>query len=319
MTSSKFHGFWSGLGAGAQFAKVHLRVWSDADGLHAYGIARTLTGEVEVLNCIGREESETRAVFDLVDYVTDNPTTNPPSTAQIIATYQEDPELIDITFATDIGTHGLLKLRRAKFAAKIQLRIPSSLQKTYRRLKHYIRFRLRYFYLVFVLYLAVLSIFGRMQVKLTAVEVIVLLFPLIFLFSDRLRELLSTLALRKLGPIEFQEQGSARADISPIDIVNTLSGEFGDKLSLYSTISQYFVLKTKAVLRLMATNEKPITHAEYIRLAKGLGVPDSNLQATLDALEKSGCITIGEDGKLVVQDIGKQFIAYEERLAQLKN
>ena len=309
-------GYWVGHGRGAQFARASLRVTVTADRLRAYGFGRTSQGEVEVFEFEGAVESDNRAVLDLVDYVTDNPNTNPPSKAQIIVTYKDEPRQLEVQFATDIGTQGSFWLRPAKLLSLILLSIPMAPHRWYRSLKYYFRLKLRYIYLLLVILLAVLSIFGKTQDKITSVEAVLLLFPLVFLFLDHIKGLIATLALRKVGPVEFQSQESVSRGIAPDQIVNALHSEFGERLSLFSTLIRLLVPRTKALLRLMAADDKPLTVPEFNRMAKGIGVPDSDLQATLEVLIKSGCIVIDEEGKLTVQNVGRQFLLFEIRFNQ---
>jgi hypothetical protein len=98
--------------------------------------------------------------------------------------------------------------------------------------------------------------------------------------------------------------------------VSALHSEFGELLSLFSTLIRLFVPRTKAVLRLMAADERPFTVPEFNRMSKGIGVPDSDLQATLEVLVKSGCIGLDEEGKLTVTDVGRRYLQFEVRFNQ---
>jgi hypothetical protein len=164
--------------------------------------------------------------------------------------------------------------------------------------------------------LTVLSIFGKTQNRITSVEAVLLLFPLVFLFLDHIKGLMATLALRKVGPVEFQSQESATRGIAPDQVVNALHREFGERLSLFSTLIRLFVPRTKAVLRLMAADDKPLTVPEFNRMAKGIGVLDNDLQATLEVLIKSGCVVMDAEGKLTVTDVGRQYLLFEVRFNQ---
>jgi hypothetical protein len=271
---------------------------------------------VEIIECQGKEESDTKAIFELVEYIADSPQLNPPQQAKIIITYKPEFRRIEAQFATNIGTYGTLTLRRADLGGKLQLSIPGVLQRTYRRIKRYFLYRLRYLYLLFVIALVVASVLGKVSQKPNTVEAIILLVPLFFMFSDRIRDLIAALALRKVGPIEFQEQAKAPVGFTPAQIVTMLSGEFGDRLPLFSGLTQFFVPRTKTILRLMAAYGRALTINEFNDLAKMVGVPEENLAATREALVSSGCVTLG-DNMVTVQPLGLQFLAFEDKLIQL--
>lgn len=317
MSHDNFIGIWAGSGHGAQFGRARIVISAVGDLLRVYGYGRTSSNEVEVFEFEGGVQSETSAVLDLIDYVTDNPNTSPPVKARLSVTYKDAPEQLEVQFATDIGTHGVFWLHRAGGPAKLMLKIPPMLHKQYRRVKLYLRSRFRYFYLAIVLILTLLSILGEIKEKISSVEALLLIVPLIFLFIDRVKGLLATLALRKVGPLEFESQAKTSAHSSPNQIVQKLQAEFGNQVPLFSAIAQWLVPRTKMILRLMAAERRPLTRSEFNKLAISLGVTESDLQPTYEALIQSGCIVVNDNAHIVVQETGNRFLIFESRVAQL--
>ncbi len=317
MDLSNFKGCWVGLGRGAQFGRVKVRISEVGGALNAYGIGRTPDGEVEIFFFEGKPESETKVVLDLIDYVTDNPNTNPPTNAHIIVDYIVEKDNINIKFATDVGTHGGFRLRRASLFQSAIFGIPPLLQTSYRHLKYYLRSRLRHLYLIVVLGLTFLSVYEKMPVKIAMVEGILLIFPLIFLYGAEVRGLISALALRKAGPFEFESQASTASHVTPDQVVDILKNEFGENSQIFSATSKFLVSKTKAVLRLMAAENESITKQRFYKMAAGLGVLSNDIEPTLNALLQTDCISVSEDNKYLIQDFGNQFLWFETRVEQL--
>lgn len=204
MSDSHYIGYWSGYGRGVENARVHVHIYSKNQCLRAFALIRTISREVEVVQFEGKRETDTKALFELTDYATDNPRTRAPFYVKIVVDYKAEPEQLNIQFATDIGTQGTAKLYRARTLRKLQLCIPANIHIAFRCLKRYIRFRLKYFYLLFLIILSFISALGKLPSKINTIEAVILLIPLFFMFIEDIRRLVSTLALRRLGPIEFQ-------------------------------------------------------------------------------------------------------------------
>ena len=315
---SYFKGDWSGYGESATtLAWFHVRILQTPEGLRGYALSKALDGEGEIIEVEGTEETESKATFDLVGYLSDGLGSIPPRNAQFVVVAKPDIKQIEGYFATDAGTHGNIRFREASRWGKIQLSIPLSVHKIYRLIKKFVRCRFRIAYFAFVVVLAVLSVSGKLPSKIGTMEVVVLLVPLIFLFSDKLRELIQATAVRKIGPVEFQEQAKPSPQLNIRHLGQVLHDEFGDKVPLFSVLTELLVSRTKNLLRLIVSLDRSLTRSEFNALAKKIGVPDQNLGATLEVLKRSGCITISDKGELLVQEVGKQFLHFESRLAQI--
>lgn len=313
---SYFKGDWSGYGEGKTLARVHVRILQTPEGLRGYALSKALDGEVEIIEVEGKEETESKAVFGLVGYLSDGFGSIPPRNAQFVVTAKPATKQIEGSFVTE-GTHGNIRFRKASRWGKIQLSIPLSVHKLYRLIKKYVRWRFRTAYFAFVVVLAVLSVTGKLPSKISTMEVVVLLVPLIFLFSDKLRDLIQATAVRKIGPVEFQEQAKPSSKLNIPQLVQVLHDEFGDKMPQFFVLTELLVSRTKNLLRLIVSLDRSLTLSEFNALAKKIGVPDQNLGATLEVLKRSGCITISDKGELSVQEVGKQFLHFESRLAQI--
>lgn len=314
---SYFKGDWSGYGESKTLARVHVRILQTPEGLRGYALSKSLDGEVEIIEVEGKEEMESKAVFDLVGYLSDGLGSIPPRNAQFVVIAKPATKQIEGSFVTDAGTHGNIRFRKASRWGKIQLSIPLSVHKLYRLIKKYVRWRFRTAYFAFVVVLAVLSVTGKLPSKISTMEVVVLLVPLIFLFSDKLREMIQATAVRKIGPVEFQEQAKPLPQFNLPQLVRVLHDEYGDNVPLFSALTEFLVPRTKNLLRRIVSLNRSLTLSEFNALAKKIGVPDQNLDATFEALVRSGCITINDKGELLVQEVGKQFLRFETHLAQI--
>jgi hypothetical protein len=315
MNNKDFAGWWTGQRVSAQFSKVTLRIKEKNGQLTAYGYARTTQSEVEILELEGSINTDNKVHFDLINYVTDNPNTTPPIKAKITAALQESPTReLEITFVTAIGTHGSFSLRPSRFIHKIPFIIPLAIHVIYRHIKSYLRLKLRYLYMLFVISMAVFSIFATTGNKISVIEAILLALPIPFLFTDKIKDLVLSLSLRKIGPLEFQSQSNTGSAIHPTQIINDLSKEFGQDVVLFSYLNQFFVSRTKSVLRWMVANNQPISQLEFIHIAKGLGVAEKDMQATMDALRNSGCVKMDNNGRLYVDDKGKSYLLFESKI-----
>ena len=314
---SYFKGDWSGYSESKTLARVHVRILQTPEGLRGYALSKSLDGEVEIIEVEGKEETESKATFDLVGYLSDGLGSIPPRNAPFVVIAKPATKQIEGSFVTDAGTHGSISFRTASRWGKIQLSIPLSVHKFYRLIKKYVRRRFRTAYFAFVVVLAVLSVTGKLPSKISTMEVVVLLTPLIFLFSDKLREMIQATAVRKIGPVEFQEQAKPPPQFSPRELVQVLHDEFGDKLLLFSELTAFLVSRTKNLLRLIVSLDRSLSLSEFNVLAKKIGVPDHNLGATFESLIQSGCIAINDKGDLSVQEVGKQFLHFESRRTQI--
>lgn len=312
-----FNGDWSGYGEGVTVSGIHVRIKESDEGLKIYALAKTLDAENEVIEFDGRLESKIKANLELLSYVSDNPENIPPRNVHVTLEAKPDTEQLEGKFATDIGTHGTVRLRKARRWGRFLLSIPFVFHRAYRHLKRFTHKRFRYGYFSLVITLSVLSVLGMIPSKMSAVEAIVLLVPLLFMFSDSIRQIITAMAVRKFGPVEFQEQAKPSPELNLPQLVTALHGEFGDKVTLFSALTEFLVPKTKSLLRLIISLNRNISMSEFNALAKKLGVPDENLTPTLQALVSGECISVNELGEVVVKDAGKQFLDFEVRLSQI--
>ena len=315
--SSQFIGDWVGSGEGKIFARVHVRIKGPANALSGYAIIKALDGEGEIIEIEGKENEEKKATFELINYVSDGPKTIPPSNAQIILAFHPDGDQLEGNWVTDLGNHGKVRLRKSVGWDKLPLRIPLFIHKAYRKFKKFLLRQFRYAYFFSVVALAFLSILGHFESKISTNETIILLFPLVFLFSDKLREFVIFMAFRKVGPVEFQEQGKPTKEFNLPKLVAALHSEFGDRTALFSALTEFFVPRTKNLLRVIVSIEKPININEFNALCKKLSIASDNIQVTLEALVQADCLLITENGKIEVQDVAKQFLLFEQRLSQM--
>lgn len=314
---SKFIGDWVGSGNGPTFGQLHVRIKGSSTSLYGYALTNALDGDSEVIEVKGSESDENKAIVELVNYVSDGWRNIPPRHAQITLSINSDGDIIEGVWATDLGNHGDVHLRKAIGWEKLPLIFPLCLHKVYRRLKKYVLSRFRYLYLFSVVVLALLSIFGHLNSKINTNETIIILLPLVFMFSDKLRRFVNFMGLSKVGPVEFQDQVKPTGEFNFPKLVAALHGEFGDKTALFSALIEFFVPRTKNLLRMIVSVEKPINITEFNSYCVKLGIPADNIQATLEALVQTGCVLVSENGEITPQDTAKEFLVFEYRLSQI--
>lgn len=252
---------------------------------------------------------------ELFDFVFANPLPLKPQTGQISFEISENNNEISGSWATDIGTFGQCHLFKVNFLKAFSAAVPS-LYRAFLRICRWLKTNLKYLYLIFSLVVMIASLIGFLKDKIGVTETIILIIPLIFLFRNEIRDFFLITGLKKIGPVEFQDQSVTPTGINMQGILDRLFQDYRDLLPLFFYLNRFFVPRTKAILQIL-TVYPCFQRQQFDSNARVLGIEENNIQITYDVLIQNGCLQIEQDGRICVTDMGRRFLEFENRLSQL--
>lgn len=229
--------------------------------------------------------------------------------------HEEGPE-ISGSWATDSGAYGVCRLFKAGWKEAFQLSIPFAL----RRILAGRRAIVKSLYLLFLVGIASASVTGYLARDMSMATIAIFFIPALYLFQHEIRGFFQASGVQKIGSlVEASEQAAFTEATVPLEAVNSLikkKQEFED-LALFFYLNLFFVPRTKAIVSQLAIVPRPLTLGEFHELARVLGVPERNIQATYDALLQTECIRMDEEGRVHLTSRGKRFLNFETQLKQL--
>lgn len=314
---SYFIGLWQGYTEGTAVGRAYVRISGTAQHLEATALVLRSEGFGEAYKLRGREISNTEAVLEMAGCAVDFHSVNMPRTLKANIAVASDGSVLDGKWATDIGTLGNIRLYRANGVAKFVALIPFCLHLVYRTAKRLARKYFRYAYLIFTVMLAVQSLFGHTAGKISMTEAVMLLTPLLFMFRDKIYNLILSLRLRKAGPFEFYAQlanppaGSVQAGY------DQLRDEFGNHFQRLDAVARFIVPRTRYLLQVIDHFNRELTQADFFSLTRGVGIPEDNIVATHQALINAGCVAVTNSGSLVITEFGRQLLHFDRRAIAL--
>ncbi len=193
----------------------------------------------------------------------------------------EDLKSATGTWHTDIGTNGSGSVSLGGLPGSFQARLAAA------RLRFFWRRHLPSLYTLLVGLLVALAASER--AKLSTPILILILVPAPYVFRRHIAELIHAFRLRRLGPVEFREQGPVSAEVRAA--ISTATQE----AVRFALTDGYFVPRTKQVL-LSLVQSRTLTRPDFEKLCAGLGITDENVEATWQALLVAGCATVDERG-----------------------
>jgi len=229
--------------------------------------------------------------------------------------HEEGPE-ISGSWATDSGAYGVCRLFRAGWKEAFQLSIPF----VFRRMLAKRLAIVKSLYLLFLLSIASASVTGYLARDMSMTATVIFFIPALYLFQHEIKGFFQASGVQKIGSlVEASEQTAFTEATVPLDAVNSLikkKQEFED-LALFFYFNLFFVPRTKAIMSQLAIVPRPLTQGEFHELARVLGVPEHNIQATYDVLLQTECIKIDEEGRVQLTNRGRRFLNFETQLKQL--
>ena len=310
---------WSGFVQGTNRGKLFIRLKEFDNAITGDILFKDATGGAAIIRAKGTKNSN-QITVDLFDFLFASPLPLEPQTGHISVTISENGNEISGSWVTDIGTKGQCRLFKTNFFRVLLLSAPF-LYRLLLKLKRGFITKLKYIYLLLLLCLVTAPVIGRLNGKIGITELIIFLIPLILLFKNEIRDFFVITGLRKIGPVEFQDQSTTPVGLAPETIVqhiNSLSTEYGEKFSLFVYLNRLFVPRTKAILQMLAAEPFPVTRQYFDNLARSMGVgEENNIQATYNVLIQNGCLRIDQDGNIRITDIGHNFLQFMNSFNQL--
>ena len=310
--NSSYHGKWSGIVTGSIDAKIHVRIEGTTDSIRGYCILISKEGHTDIVEFCGKEVNNREAELEITNFTTDGIYVIEPNTGRVTLTVADSSNNLKGSWSTNIGTKGELTLTPtiSKWI-KIQLSVPVEFHNVYRRLKKWFFMKGRFFYLLFVILIAFSTLLGLTIKDLTTMEAIIFILPLPFLFRKEIKDLLVELGITKAGPFEFKQGGMTVKEKEYIENIKRLQEKFGGNTQLFFHLSKFFVQKTKLLLGNLAALSTPISKEDFFTYARELTIPEENISVTLDALLQTRCLKLDEEGKIHVEDLGREFLSFE--------
>ena len=301
-------------GQGNVNALIQIRIESTNSKVTGSAIISS-TGETEIVALKGHisNNQENSLLLSIIKYDSSNPNSESPLAGQINLSY--DSGSLAGNFTTVIGSSGTLFLEKTP-AIKAPLLLIPNLHKTIvvsiKSLKKYFR----YIYSLYLITIASFSFYSEHR-SLSWVELILLSTPLLFLFRDKIQEMITVMSVQKIGPVEFKEQTHNPA----IDIavsINHLHEAFGKNLPKFSALNRFFVPRTKEILKLIQSNNKRSTSQEIKEFSRNIGIPHQSLSITITVLIENSCLIQIDENTVQITDIGESFLEFEKQMNLLK-
>ena len=300
--AKRVEGIWSGYAQGNNRGKMLLRIKrspNTANGLTAKAILydeqlgvteARLSGQISGDKAEFRL-SEVRGLAPLV-----------PREGQVVLNLKEDGSA-EGQWQTDIGTAGVFRISRANFdTLGWYLRILSA-KASFAWHKW-----LAPVYGLFLVVLAVISIFFNTNISYPAL--ILLLVPVPFVFRSQLAQLIALIhmaRIKKLGPIEFEQTPPTQEIVA----VARLQAQEG---VVFWHLNQFFALRTKVLLAVLAHSNGGLSIADFQNLALAFGAPPENVDVTRDAIVQANCAQI-QNERIVPTMLGQRYVQFGLRLA----
>lgn len=305
---------WVGYVQGTNRGKIFVRMKSLNDALTGDIVFKDIAYGTAAAKIKGRLNSS-QITADLFDFVFEKRFPLEPQTGHISMTISEDNNEVSGVWATDIGTHGQCRLFKINFLKAFSVSLPS-LYRAFLRIKQWLKAYFKYLYLFFTLLITIASLTGLLKDKIGINETIILIIPLLFLFKTEIRDFFLITRLKKIGPVEVQEQSVTPAGVNMHGILDRLSKDYENLLPSFLYFNRFFVPRTKAILQILAVYPC-FQRQQFDSNARLLGIEENNIQITYDVLEQNGYLQVEPDGRICVTEIGRRFLEFENKLNQI--
>jgi hypothetical protein len=289
--SNNFTGIWRGYLSGTNRGPMFVRVRSKGDSLKAVALFFDFDYGPNILHLSGKSDGVLAAMRLLV-FTGTAPVC--PLDGHLSLRFDEATKTAEGIWATDIGTAGICKLNGVK-----ESWLSWHSRRTGIEIEWFVKRWRATIYTV--LLCAIVAAALRGQVQLSALILIPLLLPAPFLFSKSLTNLVAVLRgarIRKIGPVEF-EQNPATADVAAFTAPNVQQDV------AFGQLNKFLAVKSKVLLKLIVEGNGLLLE-DFKKSAQSLGVLPANVETTLDALAKTGCVQ-NVQGKVLPTDWGRRF------------
>ena len=279
--SKRVEGIWSGYGQGTNRGKILMRIKrspNTANGLTLKAILYDEQFGITEAWLSGLISGGDKAEFRLLDVRGLAPLV--PREGQVVLNLKDDGSA-EGQWQTDIGTAGAFKIVRANFRT-----IGWHCRNLFAKASFAWHKWLAPVYGLFLVVLAVISIFFNTNISYPAL--ILLLVPVPFVFRSQLANLIGMIQaarIRRLGPIEFEQN-------PPTEEIVALATQQVQENIVFAYLNQFFALRTKNLLAVLARSNDGLSIADFRSLALSFGVPPENVDVTISAIVQANCARI---------------------------
>ena len=299
--AKRFEGIWSGYGQGSNRGKVLVRIKKSANtanGLTAKGILYDEQFGITEAWLSGLVSDGDKAEFRLLDVRGIAPIV--PREGGVVLNLKADGSA-EGQWHTNIGTGGAFNIVRATFGAT-----GWHLRDLFALASFLWRKCMAPLYGVFLVALAVVSIFFNTNISFPAL--ILLLVPVPFIFRSQLAQLIAFIhmaRIKRLGPVEFQLEQSPPDP----DLLALLANPQVHANIFFAQLNQFFVWRTKMLLTVLARRNDGLSITEFRDLALSFGVPPENIEATLAAILQANCARIANE-RVFPTEWGQRYVQF---------
>ena len=293
MTPEKrIEGIWSGHVQGTNRGKILVRIKSDANGLTAKAMLYDEQLGLAEARFNGRISGD-KAEFRLLEMQGLGHFS--PRDGRVTLNLKEDGTA-EGDWHTDIGTSGVIRVSRGQFGRigwyrhMLSAKVSFVLQKW-----------LAPIYGFSLVTIAVISIIRNATISYPAL--ILLLVPVPFIFRSELAKLIAivqTARIKKIGPIEFDQN-------PPTAEIIALATQQAQESIIFAHLNQFFALRTKILLAVLAHSNNGLAIAEFRPLALSFGVPPENLDVTIFAIQQANCVKV-ENERVLPTPLGQRYV-----------
>jgi hypothetical protein len=223
----------------------------------------------------------------------------------LVLTFNEGLTQATGTWQTDIGTAGYLLLRPVSrwrlgwWARRRALSVALFVWNALRLL-------LPALYTLALVAVVVLTLAAKITLPYSVL--VLLLLPGIFIFQSRVAMLINTLRLRRVGPVEFEQNAQPPVSVELLGHILQHVEATVRRTMVFFFLDGFLVPRTKMLLAWLG-DRHTATREEFAVTAASLGVPQDNLDATMTALTSTGLVAATE-GRLTIQPLGQEYLLH---------
>jgi hypothetical protein len=294
--------FWSGHLTGTNRGRLLVRLAQHGQSLDAEAIFYDQAFGPTLASLVGTMDG-LRAELRIVDMRAGAPVSA--LDGHFVLTFNEGFGQATGTWQTDIGTTGYLLLRpvsRWRPGWWVRRRVLAAAL----LLWNAGRLLLPALYALALVAVIVLTLAGKIALPYSVL--VLLLLPGVFILQGRFALLINTLRLRRVGPVEFEQNAQPPMSVELLGHILQHVEATVRRTMVFFFLDGFLVPRTKVMLAWLS-DRQTATREEFAVTAASVGVPSDNLDATIGALISTGLVALTE-GRLTVQPLGREYLLH---------
>jgi len=202
---------------------------------------------------------------------------------------------------TDVGAGGRVVVRSAKRG-----RLAWAIAVSRAGLQTFLPRALGTAYVVGLVAIGLYAITGGF--RLSAWQLILVLFPTPFLLRRQIKDILADLGVSKAGPLEFKAQASPDTIGAAAPPLGREAGVDADQVTTYlAKLDEFFVPITKSLLIMISFFPNGMDLARFIHTARNLGAQEANIPTILEAVTGTR-VAEYRQGRIALTPLGRMWL-----------